>query len=71
MFGSTARRLKIRIREATERLAVAETELSAAMAELAVIDRADKQIVGERIRSAMLELVTARGGLADLLEPSR
>ena len=49
---------------ASLRLAVAETELTAAMAELIRSDRADKKIVGERLRAALAELVTARGGLA-------
>lgn len=71
MFGQTARKLKMRLKEATERIAVAETELSAAMAELTVIDRADKQIVGERLRTAMRELVAARVGLAELLESTQ
>lgn len=71
MFGRTARQLRQRVTEATQRMSVAEGELSAAMAELTVTDRADKQIVGERLRRAMDELVAARHGLAALVEPSR
>lgn len=71
MFGKTARELQVRITASTERLALAEGELSAAMAELTVSDRADKQIVGERLRNAMAELVAARAMLADLVESTR
>ena len=71
MFGKIARKLKLRLNEAAKRIAVAETELSAAMAELTVADRADKQIVGERLRRAMAELVAARVGLAELVESSQ
>ncbi len=71
MFGKTARELQVRITAATERLALAEGELSAAMAELTVSDRADKQIVGERLRKAMFELVAARTLLGELVESSR
>lgn len=63
-----ARKLKQQLREATTRLDSAEAELSFAMAELTVEDRADKQIVGERLRKAMAELVAARRGLAELAE---
>lgn len=71
MFGRTARKFRVRLRVATQRISVAEAELTAAMAELTVTDRADKQIVGERLRKAMVELVAARVGLADLVESSR
>lgn len=71
MFGKTARELQVRITAATERLALAEGELSAAMAELTVSDRADKQIVGERLRKAMFELVEARTLLGELVESSQ
>jgi guanylate kinase len=71
MFGKIARKLKLRLQEATKRIALAETELSTAMAELTVTDRADKQIVGERLRKAMAELVSARVGLAEIVETSR
>lgn len=71
MFGKSAHRLKLRLSEAAQRIEVAETELSAAMAELTVAERADKQIVGERLRRAMVELVAARVGLAELVESSR
>lgn len=70
MFGSSAHKFKQRLLEATARMTVAEGELSAAMAELTVSDRADKQIVGERLRKAMAELVAARQGLAELVESS-
>lgn len=71
MFGKIARKLKLRLDEAAERLAVAESELSAAMADLTVAERADKQIVGERLRRAMAELVAARLGLTELVESAR
>lgn len=71
MFGKTARELQVRITASTERLALAEGELSAAMAELSVSDRADKKIVGERLRNAMAELVAARAMLAELVESTR
>lgn len=63
------RKIKLLITEATSRLEVAEHELEGAMAELTVSDRADKQIVSERLRKAMAELVLARSGLAQLLTP--
>lgn len=69
MFNVSARKLKQQITSATERIAAAETELSAAMAELTVAERADKQIVGERLRKAMAELVAARLALSELIEP--
>jgi hypothetical protein len=70
MSSKISRKIKQRLAEATERLAVAESELGAALAELTVSDRADKQIVGERLRKAMAELVTARSSLAELVESS-
>jgi hypothetical protein len=50
--------------QASLRLTVAETELTAAMAELSGTDRVDKRIVGDRLRAALAELVTARDSLA-------
>lgn len=70
MFNRTARKFKQQIAEATTRISAAETELSSAMADLTLSDRADKQIVGERLRKALTELVAARHGLAELAEPS-
>jgi hypothetical protein len=70
MSSKISRKIKQRLVEATQRLAVAEGELVLAMAELTVSDRADKQIVGERLRRAMSELVLARSSLAELVEPS-
>lgn len=71
MFGKTARELQVRITASAERLALAEGELSTAMAELTVGDRADKPIVGERLRNPRAELVAARALLAELVESSR
>jgi uncharacterized protein (DUF3084 family) len=71
MFNWIAGVFKQRLVEATQRMSVAETELSAAMAELTVSDRADKQLVGDRLRNAMAELVAARQALADLDEPAQ
>jgi hypothetical protein len=70
MFNWIVGVFKQRLIEATQRLSVAETELSAAMAELTVSDRADKQFVGDRLRAAMSELVAARRALAELAEAS-
>ena len=53
-----------------ERLALAEQELGAAIAELTVADRGDKRMVSERLRKAMVELVSARTSLAALVEPA-
>ncbi|MFY0534084.1 hypothetical protein [Nannocystis pusilla] len=64
MFGKTRRRH--RLAAAVERMTVAQGELTAAMAELVVTQRAEKQIVGERLRKAMAELVAARSGLSEL-----
>lgn len=61
---------KHRLAQATRRLTVAETELTAALAELTRSDRADKQIVGERLRVALAELVTARGRLVAFAAPA-
>ncbi|MBZ5707807.1 hypothetical protein [Nannocystis pusilla] len=55
---------RARVAAGTRRVALAESELTAAMAELTWADRADKQIAGERLRSALAELVTARDSLA-------
>ena len=66
MFGKFQRKYRRRVAAAVERMAVAQGELTAAMAELIVTDRADKQIVGERLRNAISELVAARSGLFEL-----
>ena len=71
MFNWIVGVFKQRLVEATQRKSVAETELSAAMAELTVSDRADKQFVGDRLRKAMAELVAARRALADLDDPAQ
>lgn len=70
MFKRAAHKLKQRLSEATTRIDTAETELARAMAELTVEDRADKQIVGDRLRKALTELVAARHSLAALAEDS-
>lgn len=57
--------LKKRIREASDRLAVAERELTLAMEAItAPILDADNEMVGERLRSALQELSAARRALA-------
>jgi hypothetical protein len=71
MFSWTARKFKQQLAEATTRISAAQDELSSAMSELTVSDRADKQIIGERLRKALTELVAARHWLAELEEPSR
>ncbi|MBZ5709352.1 hypothetical protein [Nannocystis pusilla] len=48
-------------------MTVAEGELTVAMAELVVTERAEKQIVGERLRNAMAELNAARDELSQLM----
>ncbi|MCY0986522.1 hypothetical protein OV203_18795 [Nannocystis sp. ILAH1] len=65
MFGKIRRRY--RLAAAEERMTVAEGELTVAMAELVVTERAEKQIVGERLRNAMAELMAARDGLSRLM----
>ncbi|MFZ6184279.1 hypothetical protein [Nannocystis pusilla] len=65
MFGKFRRRY--RLAAAVARMTVAEGELTVAMAELVVTERAEKQIVGERLRKAMAELVAARNGLSQLM----
>lgn len=65
MFGKIRRRY--RLAAAVERMTVAESELTVAMAELVVTERAEKQIVGERLRKAMAELIAARNGLSRLM----
>lgn len=70
MSSNLDRKLKQALLEATERLELAERELSAALAELTVSDRADKRIASERLRKGMAEVLAARSGLAELAEPS-
>jgi hypothetical protein len=53
--------------EATRALGIAERELEASLAELTVADRADKVIVGERLRVAVAELTAARSKLEAVL----
>lgn len=65
MFGKI--RSRYRLAAAVERMTVAEGELTVAMAELVVTERAEKQIVGERLRKAMAELIVARNGLSRLM----
>lgn len=55
------------IRLATERLDRAQTELSAAIADLPTVDRADKQIITQRLKLAFEEIVAAKDALAELL----
>lgn len=64
MFFRRRSKHQKQIIQASLRLAVAETELTAAMAELIRNERAEKQFAGERLRAALAELVTARDGLA-------
>ncbi|MDC0670112.1 hypothetical protein [Nannocystis radixulma] len=64
MFFRRRSKHQQRFTQASLRLSVAETELTAAMAELGRTERADKQIASERLRVALAELVTARAFLA-------
>lgn len=66
MFDWILEKFKQQLTEAATRISDAETELSSAMAELTVSDRADKQIIGERLSKALAELVVARHALAEL-----
>lgn len=61
------RQLAPRILEASNRLLVAQRELTAAMAELVVPDSHDATIVSERLRHAFLEVAAAKTALAALL----
>jgi hypothetical protein len=70
MFFIFSSKRRHRLAQATRRLTVAETELTAALAELTRSDRADKQIVGERLRAALAELVAARGRLVAFAAPA-
>jgi len=60
-----AEELERKIKIATERLDVAERELTLAMQAITLPDQdADNEIIGERLRAALQELGTARQALA-------
>lgn len=57
-----------RIIAATEKLAVAQTELEAAMAELTVAAHADTTFVTERLRNAFREVAAAKVALKAIVD---
>ncbi len=61
------RQLAPRILDASNRLLVAQRELTAAMAELIVPDAADATMVSERLRLAFKEVTAAKAALAALI----
>jgi hypothetical protein len=58
------------LRAATQRLTHAETELSAALKELPLSDRADKRMVTERLQLAFQEILAAKAALLALIPKS-
>lgn len=61
------RSLAPKILEASNRLLVAQRELTAAMAELVVPDSADATMVTDRLRHAFAEVAAAKNALAALV----
>jgi hypothetical protein len=61
--------IKLKVKEATERLSAAEGELTLAMEAITVPELgADNEMIGERLRSALNELGAARQALEAVLE---
>jgi hypothetical protein len=67
MTDDTTRRLAPRILAASTRLLMAQRELSAAMADLALGGR-DTTMISERLRLAFDEVTAAKVALAELVE---
>jgi hypothetical protein len=63
----TSPELETRIKEATELLSVAESEVEEALSGLTLFERADKKMIGDVLRAALGKLSTARSNLEAVL----
>lgn len=68
MLPKISPELQQRITEAKDLLAVAERELELALSELGTAERADKQMISQRLESAFSKLSAGRSNLEAVLK---